>query len=342
MSPVIFTGFRATNDLHLGNYFGALLPLVDMAKNKATDNHIYLMVADLHSVTTPINYSQLQEQILNNLRVYIAAGLPIENKQVILFRQSYVSAHSELTVLLNNFTGVGEMGRMTQFKDKSAKLSADRISVGLFDYPVLMASDILLYGSSYIPVGDDQTQHLEFARDIAQRLNNQFNQDLFVIPKPVQDQHVFFGKDQGLRIKDLADPTKKMSKSDDTGKGVIFLTDDAVTIAKKIATATTDSAGKIAYDPINQPGVSNLIQIEALLTGRDVNEVADTYKGQTQYGPLKQKVTTAVQEFIANFQTQLASVSDEAIYHKLEQSETAANQVANQTLSAVQKAAGLR
>ena len=161
---------------------------------------------------------------MNNARVYTAAGLPLDDDAIQLYRQSYVSAHSELTIILNNFVGFGEMERMTQFKDKSAKLSNDRVSVGLFDYPVLMASDILLYNARYVPVGDDQTQHLEITRDIAERMNHKFGK-LFTVPEPVAKQHQFFGKDQGLRIKDLQNPTKKMSKSDETGKGVIFLND---------------------------------------------------------------------------------------------------------------------
>ena len=142
-----------------------------------------------------------------------------------VYRQSYVPAHSELTWILDCFTGFGEMSRMTQFKDKSAKLGDERITVGLFNYPVLMAADILLYNASYVPVGDDQTQHLEFTRDIAERMNAKFGTDLFTIPLSVPKQHEFFGKDQGLRIRDLIDPTKKMSKSDETGRGVIFLSD---------------------------------------------------------------------------------------------------------------------
>lgn len=150
--PVILTGLRANNDLHIGNYFGAMLPLVDMAKNRSDEFQVNIFVPDLHSFTTPIDHSKLQQQIQHNLRLYAAAGLPLNNENVHIYRQSYIPAHSELTVILNNFTGMGEMERMTQYKDKSAKLENDRISVGLFDYPVLMAADILLYGASYVPL----------------------------------------------------------------------------------------------------------------------------------------------------------------------------------------------
>jgi tryptophanyl-tRNA synthetase len=257
--PVILTGLRANNDLHIGNYFGALLPIVDMAKQKSSEYQINLFMPDLHSFTTPIDHNKLQSSITNSLRVFVAAGLPLDNPNVHIYRQSYVAAHSELTLLLNNFTGVGEMERMIQYKEKSTKLGKDRVSLGLLDYPVLQAADILLYGASYIPVGDDQTQHLEFTRDIAVRMNAKFG-NLFTVPVSVKEQHEFFGKDQGLRIKDLADPTKKMSKSDETGKGVIFLNDSPEDARKKIMSAETDSFGKIAHDRERQPGISNLLE----------------------------------------------------------------------------------
>jgi tryptophanyl-tRNA synthetase len=339
--PVILTGIRANNDLHIGNYLGALLPIVDMARQKAGEYQVNLFVPDLHSFTTPIDHSQLQTAITQNLRVFVAAGLPLDNPDVHIYRQSYVSAHSELTWILDCFTGMGEMNRMTQFKDKSGKLNEDRISVGLFNYPVLMAADILLYGASYVPVGEDQTQHLEFTRDIAERLNTQFG-ELFVVPKPVKEQHAFFGKDQGLRIKDLADPTKKMSKSDETGKGVIFMNDTPEAARKKIMSATTDSLGLIAYDKVNQPGIANLLELLALFTNRSVDEVAQEYAGQTQYGPLKTAVGDAVAVFLTDFQSKLAKVDDAVIQEKLLASETAMNQQANTTLRNVQRAVGLR
>lgn len=200
---VILTGLRANNDLHIGNYFGALLPMIDMAKKHSADYQINLFMADLHSFNVPIDHSVLLDQINSNLRTYVAAGLPLDNTDIHLYRQSRVSAHSELAYILSCFTGFGELSRMTQFKDKSAKIGNDRVSVGLFNYPALMAADILLYGAKYIPVGDDQTQHIEYTRDIAQRINQKFGQDLLSVPEEVKKQHEFFGKDQGLRIKDL-------------------------------------------------------------------------------------------------------------------------------------------
>lgn len=341
MKPVILTGLRANNDLHIGNYLGALLPLIDMAKQRAGEYQINLFVPDLHSFTTPIDHSKLQDNIMQTLRVFVAAGLPLDHEDVHIYRQSYIPAHSELTWILDCFTGFGEMNRMTQFKDKSAKLHEDRISVGLFNYPVLMAADILLYDAKYVPVGEDQTQHLEFTRDIAIRINNQFG-ELFTVPEPVAKQHEFFGKDQGLRIKDLVDPTKKMSKSDETGRGVIFLTDTPEEAAKKIKSATTDSFNEIRYDMKERPGVSNLLQILALFTGRDLQDVIAQYEGQTRYGDLKQDVAEAVGTFLRDFQAKLAQVDNQAILAKLEKDEKVMNEQANRTLLRVQQAVGLR
>jgi len=339
--PVILTGLRANNDLHIGNYLGALLPLVDLARTRSDSFQINIFVPDLHSFTTPIDHSCLYAQTIQNLKIYVAAGLPIDKENVFVYRQSYISAHSELTWILDCFTGFGEMNRMTQYKDKSAKLGDDRVSVGLFNYPVLMAADILLYGATYIPVGDDQTQHLEFTRDIAQRMNNQFG-DLFVVPKPVKEQHAFFGKDQGLRIRDLGDPNKKMSKSDETGKGVIFLSDSIADVRKKIMSATTDSLGKITYDYTDQPGVSNLLDLLALFTDQCLDDVLSKYEGQVQYGPLKSAVSDAICGFISDFQEQLQHVDEAMVLEKLERSEETMRTQATETLSKAQQAVGLR
>ena len=392
--PVILTGIRANNDLHIGNYFGAMLPLIDMAIHRAEEFDINLFIPDLHSFTTPIDHSQLFASIMNNARVYAAAGLPLDNDAIHLYRQSHVSAHSEMTVLLNNFVGFGEMRRMTQFKDRSGahdlqsrlidrvdargellsaaandSVSPDKalqmlikmaheetdfirsliddinnessVSVGLFDYPVLMASDILLYNAKYIPVGDDQTQHLEITRDIAIRMNNKFG-ELFTVPDATADQHKFFGKDQGLRIKDLVDPSKKMSKSDDTGKGVIFLSDSPEVAHKKIMSATTDDKASVNYDKVNQPGISNLIDILGLLRGNTPQEVELEYKGMDRYGDFKKIVADEMAAFLDEFQHSLAEVDDAAVLAKLESSERAMNEVANATLLRVQRAVGLR
>jgi tryptophanyl-tRNA synthetase len=339
---VILTGIRANNDLTIGNYFGAILPMIDMATTQSEKYQVNLFVPDLHSFTTPIDHSILQEQVMHNVRLFVAAGLPLDNPDIHVYRQSYVPAHSELTWILDCFTGAGEMGRMTQFKDKSAKLSDDRVSMGLFNYPVLMAADILLYGASYVPVGEDQSQHLEFTRDIAERMNSRFDTELFTIPKPVKQQHEFFGKDQGLRIKDLQDPTKKMSKSDDTGKGVIFLGDSPDHTRKKIMSAATDSLGSVKFDWDNQPGVTNLLQILSLLTKKPQSEVNTEWEGNNRYGDLKTAVAEATVAFLEGLQGRLALVDDHEVIAKLESSEKAMREIAGKTLLNVQKAVGLR
>lgn len=392
--PVILTGLRANNDLHIGNYFGALLPIVDMAKRRSAEYDINLFIPDLHSFTTPIDHSQLQASIMNNARVYTAAGLPLNNTSIYLYRQSYIPAHSELTWILDCYTNFGSLRRMTQFRDKSgitnllesnpAKVKAfltndlekdpekkitalneyidaeeahriqnmsrqDSVSAGLFNYPVLMAADILLYGAQYVPVGEDQTQHLEFTRDIAERMNGRFG-ELFTVPEPVAKQHEFFGKEQGLRIKDLLDPGKKMSKSDETGKGVIFMNDDPETAAKKIMGATTDDKACVCYDKAAQPGISNLLEI--LTLARQANsdmpeiislkQVCQEFEGQERYGDFKRTVADEVATFLTTFQKRLAGVDMNEVQNKLISSEAVMNEVANATLLRVQKAVGLR
>lgn len=339
MKPVILTGLRANNDLTIGNYFGGILPMIDMAKTRSSEFQINMFIPDLHSFTTPINHDELYEQILHNARLFAAAGLPLDNESIHLYRQSYVSAHSELTWILDCFTGIGQMGRMTQFKDKST--DREDVSVGLFNYPVLMAADILLYGAKYVPVGDDQSQHLEFTRDIAERMNSRFG-ELFTVPQPVAKQHEFFGKDQGLRIKDLVDPTKKMSKSDDTGKGVIFLGDEPEAAARKVMSATTDDKANVRLDREAQPGISNLLEILALLRGQVVEETAAEFAGETRYGDFKKVVADEVKLFLTDFQARLANVDNAAILVKLETSEKVMNEQADTTLLKVQQAVGLR
>lgn len=401
--PVILTGLRANNDLTIGNYFGGILPMIDMATTRADEFQINLFVPDLHSFTTPIDHSVLQEQIWNNLRLFAAAGLPLDHPDIHIYRQSYIPAHSELTWILDCFTGFGEMSRMPQYKEKTgirpieerekefrAKLedklnhfinnfgtekakkltyldlekidpnlelvgifgallatlkdkekTAEKMGMGLLNYPVLMAADILLYGATYVPVGDDQTQHLEFTRDIGERMNSRFG-DLFTIPKPVKQQHAFFNKDQGLRIKDLQDPSKKMSKSDENDKGVVFLGDDPEVAAKKIMSAATDSVGSINFDWENQPGVTNLLQLLALLSGREQSEVNSEWTGRTSYGELKSAVAEEVKSFLQNLQSKLAIVDNQIIESKLVQSEAVMSKQASDTLLKVQKAVGLR
>lgn len=390
---VILTGLRANNDLTLGNYFGAMRPIIDMAKTKAGEFQVNMFIPDLHSFTTPVDHAKLQDQILHNAVLFAAAGLPLDNPDIHLYRQSYVSAHSEATIILNNFVGMGEMARMTQFKVKTKatneeiraffstvleekyphllkifressddeykkyeeeiseifsrahdalnEVKNENATVGLFDYPVLMAADILLYGATYVPVGDDQTQHLEITRDIAERINSRFG-EIFTIPVAVKDQHEFFNKDQGLRIMDLQDPTKKMSKSDDSGKGVIFLGDNPDDAYKKVMSATTDDKASVNYDRENQPGITNLLDILALLRGVDAEEVIREFTGMERYGDFKKVVASEMRDFLVDFQARVDSVDMGALETKMVESEVAMSKQANETLVRLQKVVGLR
>lgn len=339
--PVILTGIRANNELTLGNYFGAMLPMISMAQNHSDKYQINMFIPDLHSFTTPIEHRALQPQIIDTAKYFIAAGLPINHKNIFMYRQSYIPPHSELTWILDCFTGMGELARMTQFKDKASHEGEDRLSVGLFNYPVLMASDILLYNATYVPVGDDQTQHLEFTRNIAERFNNKFG-EVFTVPLPVNKQHEFFGKDSGLRLRDLQDPTKKMSKSNESPRGTIFLSDSPEDASKKIMSATTDSIGVINYDYENQPGISNLIEILSLIQNKPLSDVQKIYVGSPEYGLFKKTVADALRDFLAAIQSAHEKVSTEDVLEFLERSEKSIYPTATQTLLRAQKAIGLR
>lgn len=337
---VILTGIRSNEEPTLGNYLGAFVPMVQLQQHYAGHYQLNMFVPDLHSFTTPIDHTTLYENTLTNLKYFIAAGLDITDEHTFLYRQSFIPAHSELTWILDCFTGFGEMSRMTQFKEKSADNSSN-VTVGLFNYPVLMAADILLYNARWVPVGEDQFQHLEITRDIALRMNHKFG-ELFTVPEPTAKQTAFIQRDTGLRIRSLTNPEKKMSKSSTDQKSKINLADTPAQARKKIMAATTDSLGVINFDWQRQPGITNLLQLLAILTNRPQAEVNTEWVGQTQYGPLKRAVAEAVATFLTDFQTRLADISDETLLATLERSERAMNEVASITLLRVQKAVGLR
>ncbi|MBC7943350.1 tryptophan--tRNA ligase, partial [Candidatus Saccharibacteria bacterium] len=276
----------------------------------------------------------------NNLKYFVASGLDLDNDDTYIYRQSYIPAHSELTWILDCFTYVGEMGRMTQFKEKSND-HKESVTVGLFNYPVLMAADILLYGAKYVPVGEDQFQHLEITRDIAIRFNNKFG-DIFTVPEDTKTQTQFIKRDSGLRIRSLTDPTKKMSKSSNDEKSKVLLIDDPDVAAKKIMGATTDSVGTIHFDWDNQAGITNLLQILALVTGQNQVDVNSKWEGSSMYSGFKHTVADAVQNFLIDFQAKYNNITDEQLLVKLEQSERDLAQAANATLLRAQQAVGLR
>lgn len=338
--PVILTGVRSNEEPTIANYLGAFLPMVKMQQERAGEYQINMFVPDLHSFTTPINHADLYQNTLTNLKYFVASGLDLDNPDTFIYRQSFIPAHSELTWILDCFTYVGEMSRMTQFKDRSGD-GSESVTMGLFNYPVLMAADILLYNAEYVPVGEDQFQHLEITRDIATRFNNKFG-DVFTIPANTKTQTEFVRRDAGLRIRSLTNPAKKMSKSSEDDKSKVLLADDPELARKKIMSATTDSIGVINYDFDTQPGIASLLQMLAMLTGRPQEEVNAQWVGQTRYGDFKSAVADAVAEFLVNFQTTLAGISDEQLLAKLEHSEAEMSKVANETLLRAQKAVGLR
>lgn len=338
----ILTGVRANEEPTIGNFLGAYTPMINLAKKYASnpDYHINMFVPDLHSFTTPIDHDKLYDQVIKGIKYYLAAGLPIDADNVHIYRQSHVPAHSELAWILDCFTPYGEASRMTQFKEKSEE-HRESVSVGLFNYPILMAADILLYDANYIPLGEDQFQHLELTRNIAIRMNNKFDQALFVVPEDEKAQVKFMGLDKGLRIRSLTDPTKKMSKSSTNEKSKISLNDDPKAAMKKIMSATTDSEGIIRFDMINQPGISNLMQIEALINNRELQDVISDFAGQTMYGDLKKQVADSVFHFLSDFQERVAQISDADVEKILEDGEKFANEVSREKLRQIQKVVGL-
>lgn len=340
MKDVILTGIRSNEEPTLANYLGAFVPMVEMQRQFAGEYQINMFVPDLHSFTTPIDHDALYDKTLQNLKYFVAAGLDMNNPDTYIYRQSYISAHSEMTWILNCFTYVGEMQRMIQFKDKSSEHAAS-VTMGLMDYPVLMAADILLYGAAWVPVGEDQFQHLEIARDIAMRMNNKFG-ELFVVPEETKKQSEFVRRDSGLRIRSLSDPAKKMSKSSSDQKSKINLMDTPAAAAKKIMAAETDSVGEINFNWETQPGITNLLQLLSLLSARDQGHINAEWEGRTSYGDLKKAVAIQVEEFLTNFQKLYHLIDDDVLMKKLEADEAAMRTVADTTLLRVQRAVGLR
>ena len=337
MNKTILTGLRVNSELTLGNYLGALLPMVRLANKYSKDYAVNIFVPDLHSIISDVD-GNLQENVRRSLKCYLAAGLAL-NENVHLYRQSHVPAHAELTWVLNCIAKMGEMSRMTQFKEKSE--GKDSANVGIFDYPVLMAADILLYSANYVPVGEDQFQHLELTRNLAIRFNNRFG-ETFAVPEETKKQAEFMGMGEGVRIRDLVNPEKKMSKSTAGDNCKIMLSDAPEKAAKKIMSATTDSFEDIEFDFATRPGVSNLLQIEALINDRPLVEVIKEWQGKTRYGDLKKQVAASVEKLLADFQTKLASLDDSGLDVLLARGEAYANEVANKKLAEVYAKVGLR
>ena len=322
---ILFSGMQATGNLTLGNYLGALKNWVNLADEYTT----FFSVVDMHSITVRQDPAELRRRARALLTLYIAAGLdPGKN---CIYYQSHVSGHAELAWILNCFTYMGELNRMTQFKDKAAK-HADNINAGLFTYPVLMAADILLYQADVVPVGKDQLQHLEITRDIAQRFNAIYG-DVFTIPEP------YMGK-AGAKIMSLQDPAKKMSKSDENPNASIYLMDDKDTILRKFKRAVTDSEAQVRYRE-EQPGIRNLIDIYGVCTKKTPEEVEREFDGRG-YGDFKMAVGEAVAAELAPLQARVAELSKDKAYidSVIKNNAEKAEYYANKTLRKVQKKIG--
>ncbi len=334
---IVLTGIRSNGPPTLGNYLGAILPLIRLQKKRQYQVNLFL--PDLHSIISSVEYNELYNNTLSTLRYFVAAGLDLNDQSTFIYRQSYIPAHSELTWILDCFSYYGELKRMTQFKEKSTH--DDNISVGIFNYPALMASDILLYDAEFIPVGEDQRQHLELTRDIALRINNQFG-DLFTIPKTWKEQLQFENLQNGIRIRSLKHPENKMSKSISDPSGTILLMDDVNTAKKKVYEATTDSYNKIDFNFDTQPGISNLLQILTLIQDRPLNETILEWRGKSNYGELKQCVANQIEILLNEVGNKFNSITDDSLTETLLRGESAMNVVANQKLYKVQQKVGLR
>lgn len=321
----MLSGIKPTGRLTLGNYIGAIGEFI-----KYQDEYnMFIFIANEHAITVPIEAKELRKNTKDLIALYLAAGLDPE--KVTLFLQSDVPAHAQLGWVMICLSGMGELGRMTQFKEKSQKLETG-ITAGLFTYPPLMAADILLYDPDYVPVGVDQKQHVELTRDLAERFNHRYS-DTFKIPEPLVTK-------VGAKIFDLQNPTKKMSKSETNPKGVIDLLDDPAVARNKIKAAVTDSLGVVRFDPENQPGVSNLLMILSALTKEPVESIVARYEGQG-YGALKKEVGDVVYDFLTDLQKRYNEIIKSGIIDQvLEDGAKKASAIANKKVRKVYKKVG--
>ena len=324
----IFSGIQPSGELTIGGYIGAMKNWISLQH----EYHCLFMLADLHTLTVLQDPEMLRKRCYDFLALYIACGIdPAKN---ILFAQSHVPEHTQLGWILNCYAHMGELNRMTQFKDKS-KQHAANINVGLFDYPVLMAADVLLYHTHYVPVGDDQKQHLELIRDLALRFNHRYG-DVFMIPEPYIPK-------QGARIMSLQDPTQKMSKSDANPHNFITLLDEPDTIRRKLKRATTDSGHEVRFDLAEKPGISNLLVLLSAVTDKTILELENSYQHAKGYGQFKQDVSEAMIAFLSPIQSryQILRQDEAQLQRILHHGALAAREKASVVLNAVYAAVGL-
>lgn len=322
----MLSGIKPTGRLHLGNYIGA----ISQFKKYQDEYEMFIFIANEHALTVPIEAKELRKNTKDLIALYLACGLDPE--KMTIFLQSDVPAHAQLGWIMTCLSYMGELQRMTQFKDKVAKGEAG-ITAGLFTYPPLMAADILLYDPDYVPVGQDQKQHVELTRTLAERFNHRYS-DTFKIPEPLT------GK-VGQKIYSLQDPEKKMSKSEKDGKGTIDLLDDPSVARKKIMAAKTDSVGIIQYDPKNQPGLANLLTIQSVLTSEPIDSIVARYQGKG-YGELKKEIGQTVYDFLSALQSRykeiIASGQVDAV---LKAGAEKASRIANKKVAKVYRKVGL-
>ena len=325
--PIVFSGAQPSGELTIGNYMGALRQWVNMQD----DYHCIYCIVDQHAITVRQDAQKLRKATLDTLALYLACGIDPEKSTI--FVQSHVPEHAQLGWALNCYTYFGELSRMTQFKDKSARY-AENINAGLFDYPVLMAADILIYNADLVPVGQDQTQHLEIARDIAGRFNGIYG-DTFTLPEG-------YVPAAGAKIMSLAEPTKKMSKSDTNVNSFILMTDDKDAIVRKFKRAVTDSDGVVRFDRETKPGVSNLMCIYSTFTGKSNDEIAAEFEGKG-YGDLKLAVAEVTADALAPVQTEYARILADKAYvdEVLKNGAERASRLANRTVNKVYRKVGL-
>lgn len=324
--PIIFSGVKPSGDLHIGNYLGAISQWAQM---QAQYDCIFCVV-DYHAITVKQNPEELRKRTIEIAKIYLASGIDPEHSTI--FRQSDITAHVELCWILNCIAArMGDMNKMTQFKDKAGK-HQETVSVGLFDYPVLMAADILLYNTDIVPVGEDQVQHVELTRDLAKRVNSHYG-DIFKVPN-------YKLRKEGARIMGLQNAEKKMSKSDNSPSDAIALLDNPLEAAKKIKRAVTDSGAEIRYDKENKPAVSNLLTIYSLLAGKSAKELEKQYAGRG-YGDFKSDLAEIVGGFLTDFQKKFHSYSDKDILDMFKKNADKLRPIADETLRKVKKKVGI-